>query len=66
MAFCVREGLERRPKLKLQPRTVKDPVNELADNVKSASIFGSGKPRDEKEYEQRKEREKVKESSSKQ
>jgi len=61
--------LERRPKLKLQPRTVKEPVNDLADNLHSASIFGSGKPRDEKEYEQRKEREKKevgKESSNKQ
>ena len=59
------EDLERRPKLKLQPRTVREPVNELADNLQSAAIFGGAKPRDEREYEIRKEREK-KESSSKQ
>ena len=59
------EDLERRPKLKLQPRTVREPVNELADNLQSAAIFGGAKPRDEREYEIRKEREK-KESSSRQ
>ena len=59
------EDLERRPKLKLKPRTVTDPVNELATNLQSAAIFGGAKPRDEREYEIRKEREK-KEPSSKQ
>ena len=59
------EDLERRPKLKLQPRTVREPVNELADNLQSAAIFGGAKPRDEREYELRKEHEK-KESSSRQ
>ena len=41
------------------------PVNDLADNLQSAAIFGGARPRDEREYEIRKEREK-KESSSKQ
>ncbi|XP_022103742.1 eukaryotic translation initiation factor 4H-like isoform X2 [Acanthaster planci] len=36
-----------RPKLKLQKRTVKDPVNQLADDVQRSSIFGRGKPREE-------------------
>ncbi len=40
-----------RPKLKLAPRTVKEPVN--APSTRS-SIFGTGKPRDEKEYEKKK------------
>ena len=57
--------MERRPKLKLQPRTVSKPVNDLADNLQSAAIFGGAKPCDEREYELRKEREK-KESSSRQ
>lgn len=39
---------EQRPKLVLQPRTVKDPVNQLADTVQNALIFGGGKPREEK------------------
>lgn len=37
-----------RPKLKLAPRTVKDPVNAIADTKQAASIFGEAKPRDEK------------------
>lgn len=37
-----------RPKLKLQPRTVKEPVNALADTSQSTSIFGGAKPREEK------------------
>lgn len=43
--------LAQRPKLKLQPRSVKDPVNQLADTASKLSIFGEGKPRDEKKYE---------------
>ena len=34
------------------------PVNDLADNLQSAAIFGGAKPHDEREYELRKEREK--------
>ncbi|KAJ8931350.1 hypothetical protein NQ314_015759 [Rhamnusium bicolor] len=36
-----------RPKLKLLPRTVKDPVNALAESSQNASIFGGAKPREE-------------------
>jgi len=36
--------LSNRPRLKLLPRTKKDPVNERAG---SSSIFGEGKPREE-------------------
>lgn len=36
-----------RPKLQLLPRTVKDPVNTVVHSEKNASIFGTGKPRDE-------------------
>merc|ERR1712204_7593 len=35
-----------RPKLKLLPRTVKAPVNELADTLQKQSIFGGAKPRE--------------------
>lgn len=37
----------------MKPRTVRAPVNELADTVTRMSIFGGGKPRDEKEYEEK-------------
>ncbi|UYV73168.1 hypothetical protein LAZ67_10002077 [Cordylochernes scorpioides] len=48
-------GLEDRPqKLKLLPRTVKDPVNSIAETSSRASIFGNARPRDEKKYEERK------------
>jgi len=36
-----------RPKLKLLPRTVKDPVNALADGLQQSKIFGGAKPREE-------------------
>jgi len=36
-----------RPKLKLLPRTVKDPVNALADTLQQQTIFGGAKPREE-------------------
>ena len=36
-----------RPKLKLLPRTVKDPVNMLADSMQQQTIFGGAKPREE-------------------
>jgi len=33
--------------LKLLPRTVKDPVNALADGLQQSKIFGGAKPREE-------------------
>ncbi|XP_062503953.1 eukaryotic translation initiation factor 4H-like [Corticium candelabrum] len=47
------EEAAERPRLKLQPRTVKDPVNAPAGASRNDNIFGSGKPRDEKEYEKK-------------
>lgn len=43
-----------RPKLKLLPRSVKDPVNAVADTSKRSSIFGEAKPRDEKVFPDKK------------
>ena len=44
---CVRpESAAARPKLKLLPRTVKDPVNTVVHTERNASIFGTGKPRE--------------------
>ncbi|XP_037914135.1 eukaryotic translation initiation factor 4H isoform X2 [Hermetia illucens] len=40
-----------RPRLKLAPRTVKEPINALADTKQAALIFGSAKPREEKKGE---------------
>ncbi|XP_056643035.1 eukaryotic translation initiation factor 4H-like [Diorhabda carinulata] len=37
-----------RQRLKLLPRTVKAPINSTADTERSVSIFGAGKPREEK------------------
>ncbi|KAL5275774.1 EIF4H family protein [Megaselia abdita] len=43
-----------RPRLNLQPRTIKEPVNSLAETKQNALIFGNAKPRDEKLVESRK------------
>jgi len=40
------ESLSQRPRLKLLPRTVKDPVNQLVETDRNKSIFGEGKPRE--------------------
>lgn len=56
--------LEARPKLKLKPRSVNKEVNDLADNTTRLSIFGEGRPRDEKEYEEKKKERLRKESQS--
>lgn len=43
-----------RPRLKLLPRSVKDPVNAVADTSNRSSIFGEAKPRDEKVFTDKK------------
>ena len=42
------EDAANRPKLKLLPRTNKAPVNQVVDTAARNSIFGAGKPREEK------------------
>lgn len=37
-----------RPRIVLNPRTVKDPINAFAETKQAATIFGNAKPRDEK------------------
>ncbi|XP_060075988.1 eukaryotic translation initiation factor 4H-like [Ylistrum balloti] len=41
------ESAAARPRLKLAPRTVKEPVASKADATRNSSIFGTGKARDE-------------------
>jgi hypothetical protein len=47
-------GASDRPRLQLEKRTVKEPINQLAQTSQSLSIFGGAKPRedpgDEVEY----------------
>lgn len=40
------EERSNRPRLNLLPRTVKNPVNELADSMQQQKIFGGAKPRE--------------------
>jgi len=37
-----------RKRLELKPRTVKEPVNSMAESSKTSSIYGGAKPREEK------------------
>lgn len=41
------ESAAARPRLKLLPRTVKEPLNDIVKTERNTSIFGTGKPRDE-------------------
>jgi hypothetical protein len=36
-----------RQKLRMQPRTVTEPLNQLAETKQSSTIFGGAKPREE-------------------
>lgn len=53
LQFCfflyITESAAARPRLKLLPRTVKDPVNSVVSTERNASIFGTGKPREKEE-----------------
>ena len=51
--FLFVEDLKNRPRIKLAPRTVQDPVNDVANKTQQMSIFGGAKPRDEAKYEQK-------------
>ena len=48
MILSIAEEAAARPRLKLLPRTVKDPVNQLAETMQNQTVFGGAKPRDDK------------------
>jgi len=45
------EESAQRPRLKLLPRTVKDPVHAIASDLQQTKIFGGAKPVDRKDEE---------------
>jgi len=47
------EDAARRPKLNLKPRSVADPVNQLAEGIQRAKLFGDAKPREEAAEEEK-------------
>ena len=49
---CISEEAAQRPRLKLLPRTVKDPVNAIASDLQQTKIFGGAKPIDRPEGEE--------------
>ncbi|CAG2118084.1 unnamed protein product [Medioppia subpectinata] len=53
-----------RPRIRLLPRTVGKPLNELADSTARDSIFGGARPRDERQYEERRRKESESKDSS--
>ncbi|RWS31876.1 Eukaryotic translation initiation factor 4H-like protein [Leptotrombidium deliense] len=53
---AVGDGTER-PRLKLLPRSVEAPVNDVAETKRRSAIFGEAKPRDERVYEERRRKE---------
>jgi len=58
LCFSFAEDLANRPRLNLKPRTVSNPVNALADTASRMAIFGEGKPRDDKDFDEVKGKEK--------
>lgn len=50
--ICISEEAAQRPRLKLLPRTVKDPVNAIASDLQQTKIFGGAKPIDRPEGEE--------------
>jgi len=46
------EEAAQRPRLKLLPRSVKDPVNAIASELQQTKIFGGAKPIDRKDSEE--------------
>jgi len=47
LGFGILEEAAARPRLKLLPRSVQDPVNSLAETMQKQSVFGGAKPREE-------------------